>query len=234
MKYVLFGALLLVCLSLPLDAAVEAPASIDITAATFSVLKYFPGDVVHLVVDVPPDVVSVTALMPDGEQLNLGFSRRSRVWHNYWEVPSGFKKGGYTAKLRAVDVEGRIFEGESDLFYVGEPTLPMVMRLVPSREARVLPPVFVKGKVERKPKAKVKVKVVKQAKRKPRAVKNVRVVAQPEAPSRMRLLVEAREQLFKNDYGKLKTKLDALLKIDPDNNEIRALRNKAAKGTKIK
>jgi hypothetical protein len=225
MRWIVSGILLLLFLSLPLIAA-EEPTGAAFSAAAFSVLKYFPGDVVHLVVDVPPDVVSVSATMPDGEQINLGYSQRSRIWHNYWEVPAGFKKGGYTARLKAIDVEGRVFEGESDLIYIGEPTLPMVMKLAPTKEVQVLPLESVKGKV-------AATKAPKQIKKKPKPAKKRRVV-KPAAPSRLRLLVEAREQLFRQDYGKLKTKLDALIKIDPDNNEIRTMRRQVAKGEKIK
>lgn len=230
MRGLAFGFGLLLCCLLPLSAGAEAPDNGGISTVTFSVLKYFPGDVVHLVVDVPPDVVSVTATMPDGEQLNLGFSLRSRVWHNYWEVPAGFKKGGYTAKLRAVDVAGRVFEGESDLFYIGEPSLPMIMKLATTKEVRTYQPEVAERKVERKPSA----QKPQLAKSKPKPAKKARVRRPVASPSRMRLMVEAREQLFRQDYGKLQNRLDALLKIDPGNNEIRTMRNKAAKGIKIK
>ena len=216
MRWLVAGIVLMLALAQPALAQ-------TLTSASFGVLKYFPGDVVHIVVDAPPDVIRVTALMPDGEQLNMSFSRRAGVWHNYWEVPPGFKKGGYTAKLRAVDVEGRVFEGDSELFYVGEPTLPMIMQIMPTKEARALRPPAVKKEAAKKK------KIAQKPKPKPKKVKKAAVKPKPQPVDRIRLIVEARENLFREEYGKLKGKLDTLLRIDPDNNEIRSMRKRIAK-----
>jgi len=214
MRWLVAGIVLMLALAQP--ALPQA-----LTSASFGVLKYFPGDVVHIVVDAPPDVIRVTALMPDGEQLNMSFSRRAGVWHNYWEVPPGFKKGGYTAKLRAVDVEGRVFEGDSELFYVGEPTLPMIMQIMPTKEARALRPPAVKKAAAKK----------KKVAKKPKPKKEKKVAVKPKLAEadRIRLIVESREHLFREEYGKLKGKLDTLLRIDPDNDEIRSMRKRIAK-----
>jgi hypothetical protein len=234
MRRVLLGAVLLVGLALPV-------LSQTISSASFGVLKYFPGDVVHIVVEAPPDVVNITALMPDGERLNLSYSRRTRVWHNYWEVPAGFKKGGYSAKLKAEDAEGRAYEGDSELFYVGEPTLPMVMQVGLTGEARSARPPVPEKEIEKtkeiaptlqKPKRASKpVKIVKARKPRrsgamPKLARRPRVISEPD---RLRLMVQAREYYFKHDYGKLKGKLDELIKIDPDNREIRTLRKQITK-----
>lgn len=228
MRWLVPAVILVVCLAAAAVSQTGESTAFGVSPASFGVMKYFPGDVVHIVVEAPSDVVSVTALMPDGEQLNLSFNRRTQVWHNYWEVPAGFKKGGYTAKLRAVDVEGRVFEGETELFYVGEPTLPMVMRIEPTKEAR-LRPAAVKKPAEKKEKI-AKKAVVKPKKAK--KAKKVAVKAKPGYVSGMRLMIEAREYLFKHDYGKTLAKLDALLKIDPGNSEIRAMRNQIARSLK--
>lgn len=93
------------------------------------VKSYLPGDLVHIVVGAPADVVEITAVMPDEQKLKLDFERRTHVWHGYWEIPYGFKKGTYSATLTAVDVEGKSFTGKTVYFYVGEPALVTLIGL---------------------------------------------------------------------------------------------------------
>ncbi|MFA5887023.1 MAG: response regulator [Patescibacteria group bacterium] len=82
--------------------------------------EYLPGDFVHIIVESPIDTAQITATLPDGKILSLLHERRSNVWRGIWEVPVGFKRGNYFAKLSAVDISGNVFEGKSDSFTVGE------------------------------------------------------------------------------------------------------------------
>ncbi len=181
---------------------------------------YFPGDTVHIIVSAPIDTDSVTAVMPDGQELNMIYDRRNKIWHNYWQVPIGFRKGTYTAKLSAVDVEGRSFEGETSPIFVAEPTLPVVLRFASSEEVKPVsvaaPPSVAKTK-----------ETVKVAKR---PVKSKRkIAAQPEEDfdaARLRYITLAKNYMAKQEYEKAKVQLEALLKIDPENREVKAMLNR--------
>lgn len=94
--------------------------------------EYLPGDIVHIVVEAPLDTQQIIATMPDEQQVTLAYDGRNSVWHGYWEVPYGFKKGVYTAMLLATDVDGKSFEGQSAQFLVGEPILALMVQLAPS------------------------------------------------------------------------------------------------------
>lgn len=161
---------------------------------------YFPGDTVHIVVEAPMDTDSVSAVMPDGQELSMFLDRRTKVWHNYWQVPVNFKKGTYTAKLTAVDVEGRNFEGETAPIFVEEPTMPVVMRFAPS------------GKV--KPAAAAPAPAAARAKFKSKEEFNV---------ARMRYILLAKDFMAKQEYEKAKAQLEALLEIDPGNAEVKLM-----------
>lgn len=216
---------------------------------------YYPGDVVHVVVEAPVDTDSVTAVMPDGQELNMVYDRRNKVWHNYWQVPMYFKKGTYVAKLTATDVEGKNFEGETSSIIVAEPTMPVIMRFVSSEEAaqkpaavQPAPPAPAVAPAPAKPApaaikpapAPVKPAPV-AAKPAPVPAKPARVV--PKAPVqrsktktsisvtpkldiniiRLRYIVAARNYVAKQDYVNARTRLNALLKIDPENSEIKQM-----------
>lgn len=88
-----------------------------------------PGDIVHIIVEAPFDTQQVSAVMPDEQKIDLTYDGRRTVWHGYWEVPYGFKKGVYTAVLLAVDVEGKTFQGQSSQFIIGEPTMALLVQL---------------------------------------------------------------------------------------------------------
>ncbi|MFA4967746.1 MAG: hypothetical protein WC624_05970, partial [Candidatus Margulisiibacteriota bacterium] len=45
---------------------------------------YLPGDLVHIVVGSPANVVKVVAEMPNGERVTLDFERRTHIWHGLW------------------------------------------------------------------------------------------------------------------------------------------------------
>jgi hypothetical protein len=177
---------------------------------------YFPGDVVHIIVAAPVDTDGVTAVMPDGQELNLIFDKRKSVWHNYWQVPIGFRKGSYTAKLIAMDVEGNQFEGESSPIFVEEPTLPVILRFAGSEEAKptpvAAPPTEKPKEAARavKPAVKPKKKIAVQSK------EDFNV-------ARLKYITLAKDYLQKKEYEKAKAQLEALLKIDPDNREVKLM-----------
>jgi len=99
--------------------------------------QYMPGDIVHIIVEAPYDTKEITAVMPDEQRALLSFDSRHNVWHGYWEVPHGYKKGVYTAKLLAVDVEGRLFEGQSAQFVVSEPAMTLMVQMSPQKNGGV-------------------------------------------------------------------------------------------------
>ncbi|MBI5078447.1 response regulator [Candidatus Saganbacteria bacterium] len=92
----------------------QAPAGIT------SEREYLPGDFVHVIVDAPLETAQITATMPDGTVISLVQERVTGVWRGIWQVPVKFKKGAYYAKLSAVDLSGKVFEGRTDSFEVGE------------------------------------------------------------------------------------------------------------------
>lgn len=87
---------------------------------TVSARSYLPGDFVHVVVEAPVDTAQITATMPDGTTASLIQDRRTNVWRGIWQVPVDFKKGTYSASLTAVDVQGNVFNGQTDSFDIGE------------------------------------------------------------------------------------------------------------------
>ena len=87
--------------------------------------EYLPGDFVQLVVDAPVDTAQISATMPDGSVISLVHERKSTLWRGIWEVPVNFSKGTYSARLRAIDLEGNVFEGLSDTFTINQ--LAMIM-----------------------------------------------------------------------------------------------------------
>ncbi|MBN3032613.1 MAG: hypothetical protein JW873_00775 [Candidatus Saganbacteria bacterium] len=103
-----------------------APAE---TPRELALREYLPGDIVHILIDAPIDTASITAVMPDGSSVQLGYDARSNLWHGYWEIPPGFKKGQYRARLIASDVAGNTFEGKSSAFLIAEPVLALMTRI---------------------------------------------------------------------------------------------------------
>src|SRR3989338_1360272 len=183
---------------------------------------YLPGDVVHVVVGAPIDTTQVIAAMPDGERIKLSFERRTYTWHSHWEIPYGFKKGTYHAKLTATDIEGKIFEGETQPFYVGELALVTLIGLgpttevelteklvkIPTAEASVLKEPVVGSKVE--PGKKV--------------VPLKKSVAKPKGPvSLVHFLPVVRQYIAGQEYEKARAQLLAIFRTYPDSMEIKTM-----------
>lgn len=202
-------------------AAMAAPDQTGSSSSGISrTQSYFPGDVVHIVVSAPIDTDSVTAVMPDGQEINLIFDRRNKNWHNYWQVPVGFRKGTYTARLSAVDIEGRSFAGETSPIFVDEPTLPVVMRFAASEEVKPVPVAAPPPVVQPKEAVKIAKPAVKPKKKiaaKPKEDLNV---------LRLRYITLAKNYVTNQEYEKAKTQLEALLKIDPENKEVKLMLNR--------
>lgn len=85
--------------------------------------KYFPGDYVHVMVDAPSDTAKITAVMPNGDMIELVHDRRAGIWTGLWQVPIGFKTGSYSADLQASDIEGNKYSGLTSPFIIGELTM---------------------------------------------------------------------------------------------------------------
>ena len=105
--------------------AVALPAGL--VAVSVNSRTYLPGDFVHLVVEAPDDTAQISATLPDGSAANLVQDRRSNVWRGIWQVPIDFKRGTYSARLAAVDVQGNVFIGQTDPFTIGELSLVMLV-----------------------------------------------------------------------------------------------------------
>lgn len=229
--------------------------------------EYLPGDIVHIVIEAPPDTNNVKAVMPDGLELSLYYDGRYNVWQGHWEVPPGFKKGLYTAQLIAGDFAGVTFRGESTPFYVAEPVLSLMMRIA-SLEGGAGKPLTAQERTAQK-RALQSAHLAIEARRKA-ALATTEAVAQPtiirpgikaagkKRPVRLaakrpaqvaakrgkfrrvarlqpgedlnvtkaRLIIAARSYLAKLQYNNAKTELKALLKIEPDNREIKTIINR--------
>jgi hypothetical protein len=200
---------------------------------------YLPGDVVHIVVEAPIDTSSVTATMPDDQELQMIYDQRTKVWHNYWQVPMSFKKGTYTATLVAMDVEGRTFTGKSAPIFIDEPTMPLVMRFAPAPAAAPVAAAPTRATSAPAPVAAVPSRratsapvavaaetrvATKASTRTAKApVKSVKTAAAPKEDinvTRMRYMTLARDFMAQQKYEEAKKQLEALLKIDPQNKEI--------------
>jgi CheY-like chemotaxis protein len=115
--------------------AVALPA--DLVTVSVNSRTYLPGDFVHVVVEAPDDTAQISAALPDGSTANLVQDRRSNVWRGIWQVPIDFKRGTYSAKLTAIDVQGNPFIGQTDPFTIGELSL---VTLVGKPSAEAAPP----------------------------------------------------------------------------------------------
>jgi hypothetical protein len=222
-------ALLLLCLILPVWAA---PA-VERAEGETGIHKYLPGDVVHLVINAPLDTARVTAIAPDGKTIEMAYDKEAKAWDGYWEIPLGFKKGVYSATLKALDVENRKFEGKTAAFYVGEPVLPLVLKLEDTERAEVAaPPAARKAEVKKpEPAKEIAAEEEKGEEEKPAAMVTPvkRAIAARPRPkeninvTRLRLMSAARKFLAENDYKRAEGQLRALLKIDPDNSDIKQM-----------
>lgn len=98
--------------------------------------RYFPGDYVHIMVDAPPDTAKITAIMPNGDQIELVHDRRIRIWTGLWQVPITFKAGSYAADLQASDIEGNKYTGLTSPFIVGSLTMVTMIQKQITPETR--------------------------------------------------------------------------------------------------
>lgn len=236
-----FGLLLFVILffCLPALALNEGEFSSKLTKKEFKV--YLPGDVVHIVAEAPIDIKYIIAIMPDGERVQLSFERRSRLWHGHWEVPYTFKKGLYNGKLEATDVEGKIYEGETGEFYIGEPSLvaligkdltkevemkqelvretqPVVAVEPPARETAIVETLAPKPTVKKvkKPGLTAKQKAQRQAQAQLKKESN-------KSLKKAKIITAARFYMDNKDYTAAKQQLILLQKTDPQSLEIKTL-----------
>ncbi|MFA4844915.1 MAG: hypothetical protein WC632_08240, partial [Candidatus Margulisiibacteriota bacterium] len=211
-------------------------------------------------IEAPPDTNRVRATMPNGDEVNLSYDGRSSVWNGYWDVPAGVKKGIYTAKLVASDVAGVTFQGDSSVFYIGEPILALMMRIAETEEAAAVK-LTEKERIARQraiesarlalaarrraglteeavaeeaalpvqPPARIaaKKKPFKLAAKKSKIKKFARAGTKEDVNvTKARLIVAARSYLAKFEYQKAKSELKVLLKIEPDNREIKTIVNR--------
>ena len=239
--------LCLACLLLVLPSPAENFG--DTPQADIARKTYLPGDLVHLVVGAPSNVVQVIAEAPDGQKLTLDFERRTHIWHGLWEVPYGFKKGNYSARLIATDVEGKVFEGKTSSFYVGEPTLVTLIGLELTQETKRRPSVpattalpAVKpaepARAPQPPAAAVTATAAPKSK-KPRAVKPsfsrreaAKLKAELEKEKlnlKFKLFTMARVHLTTQQFDQTVADLKELLKLDPHNTEYQAMLKRVAK-----
>lgn len=200
------------------DWGEHAPKSLDPKV-------YLPGDVVHIVVGAPPDTVQIIAEMPDGQRIKLDYETRNFIWHGHWEVPMRMKKGSYTAKLTATDVQDKNFYGETLPFIIGEPALITLIDMVRTTEAKApsrqepeeivteIAPVIKPKPVVRK-KAKIKI-----AARPARQASDLEDLSAQSAE----YIVAARYYLAKNDYASARTQLNYLKRKDPANAQLNGL-----------
>lgn len=212
-------------------SAVLSQEKFSVSQAGHGTRTYLPGDLVHFVVGAPSNVVEVIAATPDGQRIALDFERRTHTWHGLWEVPYGFKKGSYSANLIAVDVEGKSFEGATNTFFIGEPALITLIGLgtregVARRKTKV-PAVIEEEIIEEeeappaRPAPAPKKKIVRPAK-----VAKAKPPAEDPNILKARLITAARSFIAQQEYSKARAELKSLLKIEPDNSEIRSMMNR--------
>jgi len=218
-------------------SAVLSQEKFSVSQAGYGTKTYLPGDLVHFVVGAPSNVVEVIAATPDGQRIVLDFERRTHTWHGLWEVPYGFTKGSYTANLIAVDVEGKSFEGMTNPFFIGEPALITLIGLgtregtaVQERPARRITkaPTAVEEEIveEEVP----QIKYVPAPPRPSSGQAKKKVVRKPAEidPNllKARLITAARSFIAQQEYSKARAELKSLLKIEPENSEIRSVMNR--------
>lgn len=247
------GCLLLIMYILMYTPAAAQQSVGSVSAPAETTKMYLPGDLVHLVVGAPANIVEVVAQMPDGSRFQLDFERRTHIWHGLWEVPYGFKKGVYSADLIATDVEGRQLEGKTTPFYIGEPALITLIGVgeltkesgrgkpvagpppTTQRSARVegkpavAPPPTVQKPV---PLERKRAAATAQPRPKPKKIKNLsraeaaRLLAKQKEDNlnlTLKLLTLARIHLTTQQYEKAKADLHQLLKINPNNPEVKVM-----------
>ena len=102
--------------------------------------KYGPGDIVSIIVEAPYDTETITAKMPNGDQVKLIYDEKANAWHGIWRVPDGFAAGTYRADVTSVDFEGNKLEDVSSSFIIETPSSAKVEAPVtPKVEAPTAP-----------------------------------------------------------------------------------------------
>jgi len=225
---------LLLFLLLTSIVVAESQPNFRIAQAGAGSRQYFPGDFVHLIVEAPVDTSQISATMPDSTLVKMVHERATNVWHGLWQVPIGFKSGSYYAKLSAVDLEGNDFEGQSSSFTVGEIAMVMLVGKVAATKEAV--PVITPAPVSEKP-ARMAIRPMVAKKR----VTAVAVRPKPKVKTaasegvfKARFATVARFYLEKMDYKKVKAQLQAMLKIDPQNKDMRNMLSRVDKLIKAK
>ena len=96
--------------------------------------KYWPGDVLSVIVEAPYDTETVVSVMPNKDKLKLIYDAKAQVWYGVWRVPEGVPRGFYRAKATSTDYEGVDLFSESTKFFIesGVPARPE------TREAEVI------------------------------------------------------------------------------------------------
>ncbi|MFH1826218.1 MAG: hypothetical protein ABH823_02880 [bacterium] len=237
MKFIKFinrWLLLLVMLLLGVAAFAAETGELSDSGNSIRRRVYMPGDLVHVVVGAPVDISEVLAEMPDKTRLKLNFERRTYTWHGHWEVPYGFDKGDYYAKLIATDVEGNIFEGRSSTFYIGEPSLVTLIGVDVKREVELNQEVAVARPQKAAPQVKPQPKPQPKPKTAPKPAAKPKPKPKPKPPKKAekpknfesmkaRLITEARFHFKNNQYNSGKRKLQEILVWEPDNLELQTI-----------
>ena len=258
LRWLLFLFLLLTSV-----AIAETQSTFRIAQAGSLTRQYFPGDFVHLIVEAPVDTSQIGATMPDSTLVKMVHERSTNVWHGLWQVPIGFKSGSYYAKLSAVDLEGNLFEGQSSPFTIGELAMVMLVGRVATKEAAerqaeakrlaaeadilaaeagdkaARARALLSGEAAGEQRVQMAIKPVV---RMPAVKKRGPVVAVRPRPKtagsdgvfKARFATVARFYLEKMEYKKVKTQLQAMLKIDPRNKEMRSMLGRVDKLIKAK
>jgi hypothetical protein len=191
---------------------------------------YLPGDLVHIVVGAPADVVEILAVAPDSQKFKLSFERRTHTWHGYWEVPYGYKKGVYNISLTALDVAGKTFTGKTKDFYIGEPALVTLVSLEAGKVSgpaveQAIQDLAVQARIstaEAASEAKQIHEVVREVIKETRVI--VQVPAKEKGPSaadlekqKVKLLVGARANMLHREYDRARKQIEALVELEPNN-----------------
>ncbi|MBI5078580.1 hypothetical protein HZB08_00970 [Candidatus Saganbacteria bacterium] len=212
--------------------------------------EYLPGDFVHVMVEAPVDTASLTTIMPDNSEIKLVHERRTNIWHGLWQVPMGFKKGSYYAKLKALDLEGNVLEGQTNAFVIGELTLIMLVGKGATREAEakklaVEAEILAREAEEKARRASelagAKTAPLQSVMPPPQLPKAGAPVVKRKSPvvvrsnsAKTRLITSAHFYLEKLDYEKARPQLIALLRMEPGNREVRAMLKRVETVIKIR
>lgn len=103
--------------------------------------RYWPGDIMPIITSAPLDIETITAIMPNGDEVKMTFDEKAGVWHGVWKIPRDMRPGKYFAKTVAIDFEGYKIEAK---------TTPFIIEGV-AKEEEVVPKPEEKVEIEEKP-----------------------------------------------------------------------------------